>query len=352
MKITKIFGIVLSLHVGVILLVMFQPSCNTLKKGRGDQNGTTETSPSETGVDPAFNAGTETDAPPVVSVPETATGPRSSPTRPDPGELIVPGGPEGIVNPATGDVTGVGLRPEGLGVYKIAKGDTLWGIARKNNVSLNSLLGANPGLSKNASLRIGQEVLVPGGVIKATGVTGASSEQVATGSPPVVSPGATSYVIKKGDNLTRIATSHGVSLQELRTANGLSGDTLQIGQTLVIPGGGESIPSTATQVLTPELLLGGNTHTVRSGDNLSRIAVTYGTTVAKIMEMNGLTNADSIRVGQVLTVSGSTPPAIPLAPSPVDPVPSPPASSPVTPDPNLEDFFKNDKPPFVDEPEE
>jgi hypothetical protein len=32
MKLTKIFGIVLSLHVGVILLVMFQPSCQTVDK--------------------------------------------------------------------------------------------------------------------------------------------------------------------------------------------------------------------------------------------------------------------------------------------------------------------------------
>ena len=343
MKITKIFGIVLSLHVGVILLVMFQPSCNTLKKGKGDQNGTTETSPPETRVDPAFNTGNETENPPSESASGTATGVRSSPTRPDPGELIVPGGTEDAVTS-----TGTGLRPEGVGVYKIAKGDTLWGIARKNNVSLNALLGANPGLSKNASLRIGQEVLVPGGGTTSIGGTGVPSEPDTT----VVSPGATSYVIKKGDNLTRIASSHGVSIQALRTANGLSGDTLQIGQTLVIPGGGESIPSIATPVPTPESSLGGNTHTVRSGDNLSRIAVIYGTTVAKLIEMNGMTNANSIQVGQVLTVSGSTPPAIPLPPSPVDPGPSPATSFPVTPDPNLEDFFKKDKPPVVDAPEE
>ena len=347
MKLTKIFGIVLSLHVGVILLVMFQPSCNTFKKGKGDQNGTTETSPPETGVDPAVNEGTETEDPPSESASGTAPGGRSSPTRPNPGELIVPGGTEGIVNPGTGDATGVGLRPEGVSVYKIARGDTLWGIARKNNVSLNALLGANPGLNKNASLSIGQEVLVPGAGTTATGGTGAPSGP----DPTVVSPGATSYVIKKGDNLTRIASSHGVSIQALRTANGLSGDTLRIGQTLVIPGGGGSIPSTPTPVPTPEPSLGGNTHTVRSGDNLSRIAVTYGTTVAKLMELNGMTNANSIRVGQVLSVSGATPP-IPLAPSPVDPVTTPTIPPPATPDPNLEDFFKNDKPPVVDAPEE
>ncbi len=58
MKLTKIFGIVLSLHVGVILLVMFQPSCQVLKKIRGgsgdDENKTSETSSPEAAVDPAF----------------------------------------------------------------------------------------------------------------------------------------------------------------------------------------------------------------------------------------------------------------------------------------------------------
>ena len=350
MKLTKIFGIVLSLHVGVILLVMFQPSCNTLKKGKGDQNGTTETSPPENGVDPAFNAGTGTEDPPSEPVTGTPPDGRFSPTRPDPGELIVPGGTEGIVNPGTGDTdtsTGVGLRPEGVGVYKIVKGDTLWGIARKNNVSLNALLGANPGLNKNASLSIGQEVLLPGTGTPVTEVPGSPSEPDLT----VVSPGSTSYVVKKGDNLTRIASVHGVTIQAVRSANRLSGDTLQIGQTLVIPGGG-STPSSPPSVPVPVPSLGGNNHTVRSGDNLSRIAVTYGTTVAKLMELNGLTNANSIRVGQVLAVSGATPSPTPIVPAPVDPAPPSVDPSPVTPDPNLEDFFNNDNPPVVDDPEE
>jgi LysM repeat protein len=334
MKLTKIFGIVLSLHVGVILLVMFQPSCNTLKKGKGDQNGTTETAPPETGVDPAFNAGTGTEDPPSESASGTAPTGRSSPTRPDPGGLIVPGG--------TDDPIGTVLRPEGVSVYTIAKGDTLWGIARKKNVSLNLLLGANPGLNKNASLRVGQEVLVPGGGTTVTTGTGGPSIP----DPTIVSPGATSYVIKKGDNLTRIASSHGVSIQALRTTNGLSDDTLRIGQTLVIPGGGSTL-STPTPVPAPEASLGGNNYTVRSGDNLSRIAVIYGTTVPKLLALNGLSNANSIRVGQVLIVSGATPPPIPLAPSPVVPVPTP---SPTSPDPNnLEGFFA---PPVVEVPEE
>jgi murein DD-endopeptidase MepM/ murein hydrolase activator NlpD len=42
------------------------------------------------------------------------------------------------------------------------------------------------------------------------------------------------------------------------------------------------------------------TYTVVSGDNLTRIAAKYGTTVAKLVELNGIKNANLINVGQVL----------------------------------------------------
>ena len=42
------------------------------------------------------------------------------------------------------------------------------------------------------------------------------------------------------------------------------------------------------------------TYTVKSGDTLSRIAAKYGTTVAKLVEINGIKNPNLIRVGQVL----------------------------------------------------
>lgn len=43
------------------------------------------------------------------------------------------------------------------------------------------------------------------------------------------------YRIAPGDNLTRIADRHQVSLAELRTLNNLTDDTVKIGQTLKIP---------------------------------------------------------------------------------------------------------------------
>lgn len=46
------------------------------------------------------------------------------------------------------------------------------------------------------------------------------------------------------------------------------------------------------------------TYTVKSGDTLSRIAAAHGTTVAKLVEINGIKNPNLIRVGQVLHLPG------------------------------------------------
>lgn len=46
------------------------------------------------------------------------------------------------------------------------------------------------------------------------------------------------------------------------------------------------------------------TYTVKKGDTLSEIAVTYGTTVAKLVSLNNIADPDYIVVGQVLKLSG------------------------------------------------
>ncbi|MBN37532.1 MAG: hypothetical protein CMI29_03625, partial [Opitutae bacterium] len=160
MKLTKIFGIVLSLHVVVILLVMFQPGCQTADK----KPPATSEAPQEK---PAFNGG--------LSTPETTepkpippTGPVfANPTRPDPGDLIVPG--QSPIEPTplppvfVPDPGPINLAPTDVTVYKIQRGDTLWGVARKNNISLSQLLAGNPSLDKNSRLAIGQQIMLPAG---------------------------------------------------------------------------------------------------------------------------------------------------------------------------------------------
>jgi murein DD-endopeptidase MepM/ murein hydrolase activator NlpD len=50
----------------------------------------------------------------------------------------------------------------------------------------------------------------------------------------------------------------------------------------------------------PAPVSNGGTYTVVKGDNLTKIAAKYGTTVAKLVELNGIKNANLIQIGQVL----------------------------------------------------
>ena len=50
-----------------------------------------------------------------------------------------------------------------------------------------------------------------------------------------------------------------------------------------------------------------NTYTVKKGDTLSALAVKFGTTVAKLVELNDIDNPDLIIVGQVLKLDGEAP---------------------------------------------
>ena len=336
MKLTKIFGIVLSLHVVVILLVMFQPGCQTT-----DDKKPVTNQPPGTGAPPAsnpsFNQGLVDPTPSGSGESgQTTQSGLSEPTRPDPGGIIVPGLTP--VPPDPNTTEDLSLSPANVSVYKVQRGDTLWAIAGKNNLTLNGLLNANPNLDKNSRLAIGQEILLP---------VGGVSNPAATVDPvvtPVVSGGA-SYVVKSGDSMTRIARIHGVSLAALLQANGLNNNSIiRPGQKLSIPEGGSSVtaPSAPSLVVPP----GATTHTVKKGDNLGRISAIYGTTVKQIMEWNGLSDPGKIQIGQNLIVSESGE----TVPSPSEPE----GIAPAVQDSSVQEFFegKVEDRPVVDVKEE
>jgi murein DD-endopeptidase MepM/ murein hydrolase activator NlpD len=93
--------------------------------------------------------------------------------------------------------------------------------------------------------------------------------------------------VRRGDTLWSISKSHGVSVDELRAANGLAArEGLRVGQDLVVPGAMRS-------------------HVVRRGETLWRIAKQHGSTVGAIAQANGIGDVTRLSVGQRLWVPSS-----------------------------------------------
>ncbi len=111
--------------------------------------------------------------------------------------------------------------------HTIVKGDILARIARTHRVTVGQIREANPGLDPNR-LKIGQSIKIPVAAPVSSGGLGLAEPAAAP------SDGA-SYVVKKGDTLTRIAGQHGVTVAALKAANQLKSDRIHVDQKLAIP---------------------------------------------------------------------------------------------------------------------
>ncbi len=99
--------------------------------------------------------------------------------------------------------------------------------------------------------------------------------------------GSNYYTVKSGDSLWSISKKFGVSVDEIKQLNNLSGNLLNIGQNLLIPKK-EEVSNT-------------NTYTVQKGDTLYNIAKKFETNVDTLKSINNLTT-DSLSIGQILKI--------------------------------------------------
>jgi murein DD-endopeptidase MepM/ murein hydrolase activator NlpD len=96
---------------------------------------------------------------------------------------------------------------------EVESGDTLGGIAKRHNTTIEALQRLN-GFSGN-NIRIGQVLKVPATV-------------VVSAKPPTTD----TVVVKAGDSLEKIAKRHNISVATLRAANNLTSDAIRVGATL------------------------------------------------------------------------------------------------------------------------
>lgn len=112
--------------------------------------------------------------------------------------------------------------------------------------------------------------------------------------------GATTHVVKQGDNLYRIARNHGMTLTALQAANpGVNAQALRIGQRLNIPDRSGSLSKTSTRAAVT------GTYTIVEGDNLSKIARRQGTSISSLQSANPGLDPNALRIGQKINVTGN-----------------------------------------------
>jgi LysM repeat protein len=151
-----------------------------------------------------------------------------------------------------------------------------------------------------------------------------------TPTPAVTPAGATEYTIAKGDSFSTIAPKFHVTAKAIADANpGVDSKKLQVGQKIHIPAptAAATPAATGTAPIEAPAAAGEQSYTVKSGDNLTKIATQFGVSVKALRAANSL-KTDSIKVGQKLKIPAKASASAPAVPSTTEPATTtvPPAS--------------------------
>ena len=122
--------------------------------------------------------------------------------------------------------------------YIVQRGDYLAKISKKYNVTIASIRRLNPQI-KNDVIRIGQKIKLPGkidvGEQKVPEVAKAAPAAKPAREYKPYTGETKEYVVKSGDTLGAIAYGNGITIRQLKELNGLSSNTIRVGQKLKLP---------------------------------------------------------------------------------------------------------------------
>lgn len=160
--------------------------------------------------------------------------------------------------------------------YVVQKGDTLYGISKQFNTSMQRLRELN---------NLSSDILTIGKVLIVSPNSDRNPSECVT------------YTVKKGDSLYSIAKQYNSTVDAIKRYNNLTSNNLSIGQKLKLPCYMKDNDNTTM----PNFVM----YTVKAGDSLYSIAQQYNTTVDKIKSDNKLTS-NTLSIGQVLMIGDKT----------------------------------------------
>lgn len=116
--------------------------------------------------------------------------------------------------------------------YKVNKGDTLYSISRKYQITVAELRAAN-NLSENDILKAGQKLIIPEADIStAVALSGNNNNK---SDSPVNTSNTTEIEVKKGDTLYSLSKKYGLTVADLLAINNLdSSSVIKVGQKLKV----------------------------------------------------------------------------------------------------------------------
>lgn len=116
------------------------------------------------------------------------------------------------------------------------------------------------------------------------------------------------YTVKPGETLYSLSRQFNVSVQQLRQWNHLKGNAIKVGESLIVRPPEKATPAANNKPSgsQPSSFLNGNVsgtdfYTVKSGDNLYKIARQFNMTLNQLKQLNNL-SSNVLRVGQRLRV--------------------------------------------------
>ncbi len=177
----------------------------------------------------------------------------------------------------------------GMVYHKIRRGETLGLIAAKYGVSVNQLRDWN-NISGNKIMSGRNLRIYPDGTTNNLAVNETKNN--------VSKNNLYKYKVKKGDNLSEIAEKFGVTTQQVKKWNNISGNKIVAGKTLKIY---NSTTSSSYGDNTTKNSSNVNYYKIKSGDSIGSIAEKYGVKVSEIQKWNNI-SGNKILAGNTLKI--------------------------------------------------